>query len=260
VTLLDGYYEAFSRFMRGQAPDALAAYCDPGAELAILDVYRNGFLKSCADVLRSNYPSVDNLVGEACFKMLARRHVEAHPPRKASLVTYGDGFAQTIAQTRALHRLAYLSSIARLDRAWTEVYFAVDGAAPDVDVLAGLRPDALVALRGRLAPWARVVRIEYGVLAAWSRLRQDGIREHMEIQRAPVDVLIWRSGDDVAFRALSGAECAFVEGIGAGFTCAEAAMAAVGVDADFDLAGAFATLLHQRILILDWAHPPRGSR
>ena len=254
MTLLDGYYEAFSRFMRGQAPDALAAYCDADADLAILDVYRNGFLKTCADVLRSNYPSVDNLVGEACFKMLARRHVELHPPRRASLVTYGGGFAQTIAEMRALHRLEYLSCVAKLDRAWTEVYFAEDGAATDAGALGDMTTDAFLALRGRLAPWVRVVSVAYGVLDAWARLRQAGLREHMVIRRTPLEVMIWRSGGDVAFRALTGAECAFVARVGAGSTCADAAMTAVGVDADFDVAGEFATLLRERIVVLDCGH------
>lgn len=258
--MLDDYYQAFSRFLRGGSHRVLAGYCEAHAELAVLDIYRNGFYKTCADVLRANYPSVVHLVGEDCFKSLARRHVEAHPPRRASLVTYGEGFAEVIETTRALHGLGYLSCVAKLDRAWTEVYFAADAEDPDAEALAGMTERALMALGGRLAPCARRVSLDFGVLDAWTSLRQGGLDEHMTVGRAPLEVLVWRSAGEIAFRALGSGEQALVDGIAAGRSCTEAAMAAVEADADFDVAGGFAALLRERILSFDLEHPPGETR
>ena len=256
--MLDDYYQAFSQFLRGGSHRLLAAYCEADAELAVLDIYRNGFHKTCADVLRANYPSVAHLVGEDCFMALARRHVEAHPPRTASLVTYGEGFAEVIEKTAALHGL--LACVAKLDRAWTEVYFAEDAEGPDAKALAGMTEDVLTALPGWLAPCARRVSLEFGVLDAWTSLRRGGLEEPMTIDRAPLEMLVWRSAGEIAFRALGSGEQALVDGIAAGRSCSEAAMTAVEVDADFDVAAGFAALLRDRILSFDLENPPGETR
>jgi hypothetical protein len=250
-TLLDGYYDAFYRFLRSGTPSGLADYCDENTDLAILDVYRNGFFRTCTNVLRSNYPSVDHLVGEACFTALARRYIEAHPPRQASLVAYGADFAHLIRDTQDFHQLAYLACIATLDRAWTEIYFAEDTEGPAAEVLAGLTAAAFMDLSGRLAPSVRLVSLEFDALDAWTRLRQGALREPMEIRRRPLGVLIWRCGEDISYRALSGAEHTFVAAIVAGRPCAEAALAAVDSDAAFDTVTIFASLLHERLLTFE---------
>ena len=258
--MLDDYYQAFSRFLQGGSRHALAGYCEADAELAVLDIYRNGFHKACADVLRANYPSVVHLVGEDCFRALARRHVQTHPPRIASLVTYGEGFAEIIETTSALHGLEYLACVAKLDRAWTEVYFAEDAEGPDADALTGMTEHALTALPGRLAPCARRVSLEFSVLDAWTALRRGGLEEQVTIGRSPLEMLVWRSSGEVAFRALCRGERALVDGIAAGRSCSDAAMIAVEVDADFDVADGFAALLRERILIFDLENPPGEER
>jgi len=246
--LFDAYYDAFSRFMRSGTPGELAGFCDGNAELAVLDVYRNGFLRTCTNVLRSNYPSVDLLVGETCFTALARHYIEVHPPREASLVAYGEDFARIIQDTQDLHRLDYLASVAMLDRAWTEVYFAADAEAPTSDALAGMTVETIMDLSCRLVPAVRLESLEFDALDAWSRLRQGALENPVAIRRGILHVLIWRSADGIVFRALTGPEHAFVAGIAAGQPCAEAALAAVDLNAAFDIAATFAFLLQERIL------------
>ena len=128
--LLDEYTGAFSRYLRTGEVGTLFEFCAEDADPARLRVYRNGFLKACIEALRANYPSVERLVGEERFAALARPYVDAHPPRTAGLVEYGEGFPKFIEDTSDTHRLAYLASFAVLDRAWSEVYFAEDADVP----------------------------------------------------------------------------------------------------------------------------------
>jgi hypothetical protein len=249
--LLDAYYDAFSKFLRDGTPDVLADYCEDKAELAYLHVYRNGFLKTCTDVLRSNFSSVHQLVGEACFTAVAHRYVQANPPRAASLATYGDDFAQLIEATRDLHGLAYLACIATLDRAWTELYFAEDAEMPDAGALAGMSAETIMKLRCRLAPSARLVSLNFSALEAWAHLRRGALRTQMEIRRSPLKILMWRWHGDILFRALGVAEHAFIARLTAGQACAEAALAATELDATFDVAAGFASLLRDRMLIFE---------
>ena len=302
--MLDEYTTAFVRYLRTGTVGALSEFCGEGADPTRLRVYRNGFIRACVEALRASYPSVERLAGEERFPALARPYVEAHPPRVATLVGYGEDFPRFIDDTRETHRLDWLASFAALDRAWTEVCFAEDadpGAADaaadaDPDAAAGAAPaggasgdakgyenpgrpiapagtpapepapepngpgtpgsatglpaeaEALMNLRGRLAPWVRVVSLEYRVLDAWSELRQGRLGRPAEVRRMSQQVLIWRSGAEVLYRDLAPPEHSFFARVAAGRPCGEAAGAALDVDATFDLVATFASLLHYRML------------
>lgn len=252
--MLDAFFDAFSEFLDGGRRDALARYLDGDAEVAFLDVYRNGFLKSCIGVLRASYPSVERLTGETRFTSLARLHVDAHPPPSACLAEYGTEFPAMIDKTRHLHGIAHLGCVARLDRAWTETYFAADDTGAEPDALAGMSENAIAQLRGRLVPRARLVSLEHRVLDAWAHLRADVSATPESMPRAPQYALIWRCHEDVAYRSLTRSEHALIAGIDAGKSFAEGALAALEHDATFDVAVAFASLLAQRMLILEPDH------
>ena len=285
VSPLDAYTGAFARYLLTGTVGALADFCAEGADVARLRVYRNGFLRACIEALRANYPSVERLVGEERFPLLARPWVEAHPPGSAgpfhavrgtgpqplsrrergltarqrelplpgaaSLVEYGESFAQYMDDMRDTHGLDWLTSFAALDRAWTEVYFAEDDAdpAPAADGLDDA--EALMSLRGRLSPRVRLVSLDFRVLDAWSRLREGGLGRRTEIRRMPQNVLVWRNGAEVLYRDLAPPEHAFIAGVAAGRSCGDAAGAALGIDAEFDLAAAFASLLHHDMLTFE---------
>ena len=253
--MLDGYTEAFSDYLRTGAVDSLAGFCAGDADLRRLGVYRNGFLKACGEALRANYPTVDRIVGADRFPALVRPYVEANPPRSANLAEYGEHFARYIDETCVQHQLGYLSSFAALDRAWSEVYFAADeteGATPtDPPARCAGDTEAFMSLRGRLAPWVRLVSLGYVALDAWSRLREDALDGRTEVPCASQHVLMWRDGANVLFRELSRPELRFIGDFAAGRPCGEAAGAALGLDPDFDLVNSFASLLQHRMLTFD---------
>lgn len=108
--------------------------------------------------------------------------------------------------------------------------------------------ETLMNLRGRLSPRVRLVSLDHRALDAWRGLREGATRRRAEIRRMPQNVLVWRSGAEMFYRDLAVPEHAFVAGVAAGRTCAEAAGAALALDAEFDLVAAFASLLHHRML------------
>ena len=153
------------------------------------------------------------------------------------------------------HRLDCLASFAVLDRAWSAVYFAADedeAAGPTVPP-AGDPGDAgaLMGLRGRLAPWVRLVSLDHCALDAWSRLRDDSLDRRTDVPRVSQQVLIWRNGAEVLYRELAPPEHGFIAGVSAGRTCGEAAGAALDIDPEFDLVNSFASLLHHRMLAFE---------
>ena len=250
--MLDEYTSAFTHYLRTGAVGMLSEFCAEDTDLSRLRVYRNGFLRACIEALRASYPSVEHLVGEERFPTLARPYVDLHPPRSASLVEYGEDFPRCIEDTRDMHGLGYLSSFATLDRAWTEVYFSRDDSVRDAPA-GGIPSDAeaLMNLRGRLAPWVRQVSLKYRVLDAWSRLRQGKLSQRSMVPRASQQILIWRNGTDVLYRDLAPPEHMFIARVAAGRPCGEAAGAALEIDAGFNLAETFASLLHRHMLTFE---------
>ena len=249
--MLEAYTRAFAAYMRSGTVGALSDYCAPGADPVRLRVYRNGFLKACADALRASYPAVERIVGEESFAALARPFVEADPPRAASLVGYGGDFPDFLARSVEVHGLPYLASFARLDRAWSEVYFSEDPpASRDVaeELATGEDPAHILERRGGLAPWARLAALDYRAFDLWARIRDGGLDRRTGIAEAAEHVLVWRVGMEIRHRSLAAAEHAFLAGIAAGRPCGEAATSALEADPEFDLAGAFATLLHHHVV------------
>ena len=112
-------------------------------------------------------------------------------------------------------------------------------------------PDTLMNLRGRLSPRVRMVSLDYHVLDAWSRLRRKGLGQRTEIRPMAQQILIWRDGAQVLYRALAHPEHVFLACVAAGQPCGDAAGAALGIDAGFDLAGTFASLLQHRLLAFE---------
>ena len=255
--MLDEYTTAFARYLRTGTVGALSGFCTGDADLTRLRVYRNGFLRACIEALRANYASVERLVGAERFPALARPYVEAHPPRVASLAGYGEDFPRFIEDARETHRLDYLASFATLDRAWSEVWFAEDADTPEAIAPSGVFDDAqaLMNLRGRLAPWVRLAPLDHRALRAWSRLRQGEPGQRIEVPRIPQHVLIRRCGSEILYRDLERPEYLFISRIAAGQPCGEAAGAALEAGAGFDLVATFASLLHHRILVFGHGGP-----
>ena len=127
--MLDAYFDAFEGFMRTGNTERLAGFINLETNPVVLNVYRNGYLKTCTDALAASYPVVCSLLGEDYFRRLARAYVEANPPTSGTLVGYGSHFAEFLRSRSDEHGLAYLSDAAAIDAAWLVSYFAKDVVA-----------------------------------------------------------------------------------------------------------------------------------
>lgn len=252
--MLDAYFDAFDDFLASGSTERLAEFTERGANPAFLSVYRNGYLKTCTDALGASYPVVRALVGEDCFRGLARAYVDTHPPTSGTLVGYGGAFAMFLTACANEHGLAYLADAALLDAAWLASFFAADGeplAPADVEAM-GTGGTEVAALAVTLTPPTQVVALDHDIVATWTGLREHGsLQSHVELGLGQHTALLWRLNGQISIRALQPGEAAFLSALAGVSTLEAAAGQAFAVDAAFDLAQTFAALLQNQVLQLE---------
>jgi hypothetical protein len=203
-----------------------------------LQVYRNNLLENGTAALRAVFPVTDQLVGEACFRQMARRFIGAHPSRSGNLHDFGNALPGFVAAADELAGLPYLADVARLEWAWHVAWHAAEWPALTVDALLAVPADQQPALQLRLQPGLTVLRSAYPVLAIW-QAHQGGFEpESVRLDAGGIDLLVAAHALDVEFRPLAAGEACWLQALAAGQGLAEASTAALNDSALFDLGAA----------------------
>lgn len=206
-------------------------------------VYRNTVMSGCIDALEANFPSVARLVGSDWFRAAAAAYVRVQPPRDGRMLIYGESFADFLAEFEPARPLSYLADVARLDRFWIEAHTAEDAGAVDTAWLAGLSPETLGTLRLMPHPAARWRwSSDAPIFSIWQRNRV--AEESMgEIAWRGEGALLTRPRDSVLWQPMNRPDGAFLDACTEGQMLGEAAVAALELQPDTDVADMLSRLL-----------------
>lgn len=249
---LADYQDAFAQALLADAasdvPPAVAhLVAQPG-----FAVYRNTVLKGCIDALQANFPAVARLVGDEWFRAAAAIYVRRTLPSAPTLLTYGHGFPDFLAEFEPASELPYIAPVARVDRLWSEAHVAADDELLDPATLARLAPNAMGRMTLRLHAAARWLwSDEHPIYTLWSR-NHDSTEEFAgEVEWRGEGVLLTRPHGAVLHHALPREGAAFLAACANGLDIEQAVAAALDVNPASDLpaliglclqAGAFAAL------------------
>jgi len=89
-------------------------------------VYRNTVIHGAVEALRSNYPVVEEIVGEEMFEHVAVDFASTCPPHDPVLALYGAEFADWLHHQNWAADLPYLPDVARVERLHVTSLFAPD--------------------------------------------------------------------------------------------------------------------------------------
>jgi hypothetical protein len=247
---------ALTRFQDGFAQALLAPDADAAAglppQIAALArqsgfaVYRNTVMKGCIDALQANYPAVARLVGAEWFRAAAAIYARAQRPAQATLLYYGEAFAEFLAGFEPAADLPYLPGVARLDRCWTESHAAADEPVLAAAALAAIAIEAPEALASTVlqphaaARWAWFA--DQPIYTIWHRNREAS-QDESEFAWQGEGALLARPRGAVRWAPLDAAGCAFLDACAAGLPLAAAGAAALAARDDADLAQLTKTLL-----------------
>jgi hypothetical protein len=213
---------------------------------ARLAVYRNNARETFHKTLAVTYPVVQRLVGELCFRGLARSYSTDFPSRSGDLGAYGAELPTLLEIYYRDTAFAYLADVARLEWACAEAETAADAVSFDVLELAHVPVDDCERLRFTLRGPVRLVSSRFPVLSIWE-VNQGGEVEPVALSRGAEHVLVTRRHGVRAYR-LDAGTFAFARSLADGDSLADAASAGEVAAADFAVGDALKTLAELDVL------------
>ena len=210
-------------------------------------VYRNNVTVSLIDdSLADIFPAVQRLVGTDFFRNMARVYLAEEPPSSAVMFEYGSGFAAFLERFEPVSGLPYLADVARLERAWLDVFHAADAQPLSPDTLGAIAPESLGDVRFTPHPAARMLSSRYAAVSIFSASRESRPLDRIR-PLDPEDGLITRPALGVQVRLLPPGAAQFFTALIAGETLAHAASITIEHHPGFDLPSAISAMLEAGI-------------
>jgi len=212
-------------------------------------VYRNNVVVGLIETLKAAYPVVHRLVGEEFFAAMARLYVMAEPPTSPIMLDYGAGFPAFIGRFEPAAVLAYLPDVARLERAWVEVYHAAEASPLPPWALSQVPTGDVPTMRLVLHPSVRIVKSVFPIVGIW-QANTDGIEGvQIELDDSGEDALVARPEAEVEVRRLPSGAAAFIEALQAGSPIVDAVKEGLFVSPRFDLADALRGMIEANVIV-----------
>lgn len=201
-----------------------------------LQIYRNNTRLGLTEALRDGYPVVNKLVGEDFFNYLTHEFLQRHLPQSGCLLTFGENFADFIANFEPARDLPYLPDIAKLEWLWHQAFHEADTMPLDIQALAKVGAEHYGALGFALHPTARFLVSEYPVLPIWTVNQDDHIGDNsVNLDQGACRVLIYRPRLTVQMLSLTSTEYSFLCLLEKKVTLLEANEQIINCYADFDV-------------------------
>ncbi len=151
----------------GEAPSSLLVWCAGNDPRRGLDAYRRSVLATLSAAVRTTYPVVGTIVGEAFLDAAARRYVLARPSASGDLNAYGGDFGDFLATFTPAASLPYLPDVARLEWLVHAVYGREDAPSQDLCLLAATTPDRWGDLHFALNPAHEALASRWPLVRIW---------------------------------------------------------------------------------------------
>ena len=223
----------------GPADQVVGAGLAPTARLRI---YRHSCEQIHLEALRTAYPAVLALVGEAFFEQAGVHFGHAHPSRSGNLQVFGEHFPEFLEGLPSTQSLPYLGDVARLE--WRRQLAALANESEPLSLVEfeAAMAEAEGAVRVTFHPSAQRLVSSHPVLAIWKYAMQPAA-ERFTLPESGDRLVLWRSDGEVAMAVVDAASFACIDALAGGDTLDAAHAKANHQDRDFDLPTCIASLV-----------------
>ncbi|MFZ0007537.1 MAG: DNA-binding domain-containing protein [Steroidobacteraceae bacterium] len=181
-----------------------------------LGIYAGAYGSRLVDALRSNYPALAELLGEADFEALGAHYVRTHDSPFFSIRNYGDALAEFLARDQGYAEVPVLAELARWEWALSTVFDAADAVPLPPESLARIAPGEWGHLTFEWHPSVRRLALAWNVPQLWQALTAGEERPGLTLLAEPIEWLAWRRELRTYFRSVSRSEAAALDAARAG--------------------------------------------
>ena len=173
-------------------------------------VYRHAYRARLTEALRSNYPVLHRVLGDAAFGELARAYLRERPSVRPSIRWFGDDLPAYMHDAPDSVPHPSLVDLARMEWSLGLSFDSADAAALTPAMLLAIDPAQWPALCFEPHPSVRLMQLDWSVEPAWSAVTADENAEVDAPQSSRHALLVWRWRLDTRWRSLPDDEAAWL--------------------------------------------------
>lgn len=166
----------------------------PGERL--IQIYENNFVSRFTDALLVTFPKTHQMLGDTCFRSLARAFIQQVPFCEASLLNFGDRFVDFLRRQRALSGYEFCTDLAHLEWALEVAYNQAD-IAPEFGGCVSVRPGL------------QLIASDYALFDVWRY--QAG--NDLDIKHVPQWVLVYKENFEVMASSVDAQQGVYLRGL-----------------------------------------------
>jgi len=200
-----------------------------------LQIHRNHYRLTLTEALAATFPSLQYVLGETDFAILAAAYLRDHPPTTPCLHEYGGSFP-AFAGGRS-----WLADLGRLDWTINRAYHAAELPALDPTRLAKVPPASIDDLVFTLQPSVGFVSSRVALGEVFEAIRSEAPRQRLPLAATGAHLLVARRELEVSWWALAEWEWRFLKRLADGESFGSAVHAAADHDVTRFLTGLIAT-------------------
>lgn len=166
-------------------------------------VYTDAYRIRLVDALKSDYPALNDYLGEEAFDVLGRAYIDASPSDQFSVRWFGRHLPRFLEETSNYAEQPFITDLAKFEWALSEAFDASESTLADYKCLAAIEPTLWPSLQFQFHPSLRRINLHWNAPQVWQASNQKESIPHFELDTALQAWIIWRQDLKVLFRSLS---------------------------------------------------------
>ena len=179
-----------------------------------LDIYANMYFYRLLEVLREDYPATAIVLGDAGFHNLITGYLIEWPPTEPSIAHAGQHLAEYLRDHPQSKRRAWLSDLARLERAMIDVLLAPDATPLDDATMKAIPPSKWPSLKMSTIPATAILELNWNVSKFADEIESGG--KARRPSKGEFAIMVWRRNNQVFHRKLDKTERAPLKALAKG--------------------------------------------
>lgn len=161
-----------------------------------LNIYQSTGRTAHINALAQCYSCCETILGNKYFNQIAMRYFYKYPAINQNLNAYGELFADFlqdyINDHSELEEYPYLPDLARLEKLYEQVYFAVDDEPFDFSALTKLSTQEQTNISFRLSNSLYILKSDYPIYEIWHANQSDNQYQEIQGINEPQHLCIYR--------------------------------------------------------------------